>query len=89
MWMTWRDRTESMVHGIPTRYLAARRSDREAGRRRMGWHDDVVVATVANLRSRKDYPNLVEAAELAMAEEPRLRFVAIGQGPLEYHLVPG
>jgi glycosyltransferase involved in cell wall biosynthesis len=50
----------------------------------MGWsEDDVVVATVANLRTQKDYPNLVEAAALAIAEEPRLRFIAIGQGPLE------
>jgi glycosyltransferase involved in cell wall biosynthesis len=46
----------------------------------------VVVTVVANMRAHKDYPTLFEAAASALVEEPRLRFVSIGQGPLEEEL---
>jgi glycosyltransferase involved in cell wall biosynthesis len=42
----------------------------------------VLVVTVANFREKKDYPTLLAAAARC-ADQPRLRFVAIGQGPLE------
>ena len=45
-----------------------------------------MVATVANLRHHKDYPTLFAAAADALGAEPHLRFVAIGQGPLEADL---
>lgn len=86
-WKPWRARTEVLVHGIPLAALQARRSQRSAARAAQGWaDDDVVVAIVANLRVHKDYPTLFAAAALAMAEKPRLRFVSIGQGPLEAEL---
>jgi glycosyltransferase involved in cell wall biosynthesis len=84
MWRPWRARTEVLVHGVPVEASAARRAERQAARAALGWtDDDVVVASVANLRRNKDHPTLFRAAALAIAEEPRLRFVAIGQGPLE------
>ena len=44
---------------------------------------DIVVGTVANLRRTKGYPDLLEAAQIVVAECPNVRFVAVGQGPLE------
>ncbi len=86
-WGPCRSRTELLVHGIPVAKLRARRGDRLAARAAAGWDDDdVVVAIVANLRAHKDLPTLFAAAAVALAEEPRLRFVAIGQGPLEERL---
>lgn len=86
-WRPWRAKTEVLVHGIPLRALQQRRAERAESRSVQGWHDDdVVVAIVANLRANKDYPTLFAAAARAMAEEPRLRFVSIGQGPLESDL---
>ena len=83
-WRPWRAKAEVLVHGAPVAALAARRVERDAARGSRHWHsDDVVVVTVANLRSHKDYPTLFRAAAASMAEEPRLRFVSIGQGPLE------
>ncbi|MEO6318522.1 MAG: glycosyltransferase, partial [Acidimicrobiales bacterium] len=63
------------------------RAGRAAARAAQGWtDDDVVVAIVANLRVHKDYPTLFAAAAAALAEQPQLRFVSIGQGPLEGEL---
>ena len=87
VWRPWRGATEVLVHGIPTGALAARRPERAAARQASGWaDDDVVVVAVANLRANKDHPTLFAAAARALAEEPRLRFVAVGQGPLEEEL---
>jgi glycosyltransferase involved in cell wall biosynthesis len=44
--------------------------------------DEVLSLTVANLRRNKDYPTLLRAARAALDAEPRLRFAAVGQGPL-------
>jgi glycosyltransferase involved in cell wall biosynthesis len=86
-WPRWRAATEVLVHGIPLGRLRARAGERAAARAEHGWaDDDVVVAIVANLRANKDYPTLFRAASLALAEEPRLRFVSVGQGPLEAEL---
>jgi glycosyltransferase involved in cell wall biosynthesis len=86
-WGPWRAKAEVLVHGIPLAALRARRGERASSRAAHGWHDDdVVVAIVANLRANKDYPNLFAAAAQACATEPRLRFVSVGQGPLEHEL---
>lgn len=86
-WRPWRAATEVLVHGIPVAALEARRAERAVARRAQGWaDDDVVVAIVANLRANKDYPTFIAAAAEALATEPRLRFVSIGQGPLEEEL---
>lgn len=78
-----RDRTRVVVQGIPVAALSARRVERAAARAALGLRDeDVLVATVANFREKKDYPTLLEAAA-ACAGSAGLRFVSIGQGPLE------
>lgn len=83
-WRPWRAATEVLVHGIPLHAIRARKTGRAEVRRAHGWSSgDIVVAIVANLRANKDYPNLFAAAELALGEEPGLRFVSVGQGPLE------
>ena len=87
MWARWRPASEVLVHGVPVEVLAARTGGRDRARAEQGWAaDDVVVVSVANLRRNKDHPTLFGAAAIALAEEPRLRFVAIGQGPLEAEL---
>lgn len=86
-WRPWQAKTEVLVHGVPLDSLRARQGDRAATRAAHGWsEDDVVVATVANLRRNKDYPTLFAAAAEAIAVEPRLRFISLGQGPLEHEL---
>lgn len=83
----WRRHTEVLEHGVPLAALRRRRLERPVARAAHGVAaDEVLVVTVANLRAHKDYPNLFAAASLAVQREPRLRFLAIGQGPLEAEL---
>ena len=83
VWARQRADVAVTVQGIPVDDLVARRSDRAAARAGLGVApDDVLVVTVANFREKKDYPTLL-AAIAASQDHPRLRFVAIGQGPLE------
>ena len=71
----------TQVHGIDVQALRGQ-ADRAAARRELGVaDDDLVVGTVANLRSTKGYPDLIDAARMVTAAEPAARFVAIGQGP--------
>jgi glycosyltransferase involved in cell wall biosynthesis len=64
--------------------LRASIGDREAIRTALGiGPQTIAVVTVANYRIHKDYPNLVEAAELAASRCESLRFFAVAQGPLE------
>jgi glycosyltransferase involved in cell wall biosynthesis len=82
-----RRRTSVVVHGVLSGDLAELRGERAAVRRELGVADnDVVVMTVANLVAEKDYPNLLRAARAAVDRAGHLRFVAIGQGPLERDL---
>jgi glycosyltransferase involved in cell wall biosynthesis len=79
-----RARTQVVVHGVPVDELAARRTERRAQRAAFGLDDDdIVVTTVANMRWTKDYPTLLRAAVAVTASNPRVRFLAAGQGPLE------
>ena len=48
--------------------------------------DEIVFGTVANFRREKAYEVLLEAARIALASALRLRFVAVGQGPLEQEM---
>lgn len=75
---------EVLIHGIDTTVLPHDPATRARVRAELGVADDEVLSlTVANLRKNKDYPNLLRAARLAVDAEPRLRFAAVGQGPLE------
>lgn len=83
VWPWRRDAYHVLIHGIDMQTAAADPGCRPTVREALGVGDEQVLAiTVANLRRNKDYPNLLRAAKLAVAQEPRLRFIAIGQGPL-------
>lgn len=82
-----RDRVEVLIHGVDVDAIAARRSERASARATHGFtNDDVVVVTVANLRANKDYPNLLQAARRLVDDGVPVRFLAVGQGPLEDEL---
>jgi glycosyltransferase involved in cell wall biosynthesis len=82
-----RDVARTIVHGIDTEAVAARRADRDAVRAELGVDpDQVMVVTVANFRAPKGYPDLLAAAERVRASRPDVRFVIVGQGPLEQEL---
>ena len=85
-WARLRPRVHVVLHGVPVEALARRRAERTAARAALGVDDTtVVVATVANFREKKVYPTLLATAA-ACRDDPRLQFVAIGQGPLERQL---
>ncbi|MEM8705235.1 MAG: glycosyltransferase [Actinomycetota bacterium] len=76
----------TIEHGIDLDAVRAG-ADRAAAREELGVAaDDIVVVCVANLRREKALDDLVEAARLALAAEPRLRFFSAGQGPLASEL---
>ena len=83
MWRSRRQGYEVLIHGIDTEAVPAAPDARARLRAELGVADDEVLSlTVANLRKNKDYPNLLRAARRAVDAEPRLRFAAVGQGPL-------
>lgn len=60
-------------------------SDRAAARAMLKCDaDTIVVGTVALLKVQKGIRDLVEAARLVVARDPRVRFVQMGDGPLEH-----
>ncbi len=77
-------RCEVVLHGVDADAVEAVAAGARAEvRGELGLaDDDLVVVTAANLRRPKAYPDLLAAASLAVAAEPRLRFVTLGQGPL-------
>lgn len=79
-----RPRVEVLVHGVDLEAVRAAAAGREQARAELGvGPDDVVVGIVANFRREKAYEVFLAAAATAIAEEPSLRFVSVGQGPLE------
>jgi glycosyltransferase involved in cell wall biosynthesis len=79
-----RNHTEVLVHGIDVSAASAHAGARAAVRRELGVADDtVVIGTVANYHPKKDWPNLLSAARAVADRGLRVRFVAVGQGPLE------
>ncbi len=78
------DATEVIIHGIDTARIRELLADRAAARAELGVGDDELLAvTVANLREKKGYPVLLEAARRVVDSGAPVRFVAAGQGPLE------
>lgn len=74
----------TLQHGIDVPAVTAARADRAAVRAELGLADDaVVVATAANFRPQKDYPNLLAAVATLRDRGVRMHLVAVGQGPQE------
>jgi glycosyltransferase involved in cell wall biosynthesis len=69
--------------GIDVAQWAHACAKRDEGRRVLGCSDDdIVVGTIGNLKPQKSPLDLVDAAALALREEPRLSFVVAGDGEL-------
>lgn len=82
-----RPRVEVVLHGVRVRSLRSQQATREAVRAELGAADgDVVIATVANLRAQKGYPELLTAARRLLDRHEGVRFVAVGQGPMDAEL---
>ena len=78
------DKAETLTHGIDVAGVGAQRVQRSAVRAELGIGEhELVVGTVANFRKQKDYPNLLAAVQLLARRGLAVRFVAVGQGPLE------
>lgn len=83
-WRRVRDRTEVIVHGVPLAEIRPLLDRRDEARAELGFGpDDVVVATVANFRAQKAYPDLLAAARLVIDRGAPVTFFAVGQGPQE------
>jgi glycosyltransferase involved in cell wall biosynthesis len=84
IWPSRRDRVEVVVHGLVLDDVARDEGVRAAVRAELGAApDDVVIGTVANYRVQKAYPDLLHAARAVLDADPRVLFVAVGQGPLQ------
>lgn len=83
-----RTKINPIVHGIAVDEVRARAHERAEVRDELGiGTDEVVIGTVANFRKEKDYPTLLEAARITIASsETPIRFVSVGQGPLEHEV---
>jgi glycosyltransferase involved in cell wall biosynthesis len=82
-----RDRFEVVVNGVLIDELVAHRGSRQQARDELGLRpDEVAIATVANLHRQKGYPDLMLAARALVDRGYPVRFIAIGQGPLEAEL---
>jgi glycosyltransferase involved in cell wall biosynthesis len=82
-----RSRVEVVRHGIDIQRVQSARVERIAVREELGVQPaDVLAVTVANLRATKNYPALLAAAKHVVECDPSVRFVAVGQGPLEHEI---
>jgi glycosyltransferase involved in cell wall biosynthesis len=86
-----RPRAEVIVHGVDlSRSAAVIETDDDARRdvrAELGIaEEDILVVTVANLRSEKGYDVLLDAARLVLDRQLPVRFAAAGQGTLEAEL---
>jgi glycosyltransferase involved in cell wall biosynthesis len=84
-----RHRVEVIEHGVDIDVVRALAPQRNEVRAELGIdEDEVVIGTVANFRAEKAYDVWLDDAAAALraaaqADGPRLRFVSVGQGPLE------
>ena len=79
-----RARCEVLVHGVDVEEVRRAHGARDAMRAAFGVDDGtVLVGTVANYHPKKDWPNLLRAARAVADRGLPVRFVAVGQGPLQ------
>ncbi len=75
------DKVSTIYSGMRTDWFDPGRGDRAAIRRSWGVGEtDVVVGTIARLFRNKGYEQLIPAMAQAVREDPRLRFVWVGDG---------
>jgi glycosyltransferase involved in cell wall biosynthesis len=79
-------RVETLYHGIDQQAIRGW-VDRKGVRDELGIPSNApVVGTVANFKAHKRLDRLLAAAVLVRSEVPDVRFVVVGQGPLESRL---
>jgi glycosyltransferase involved in cell wall biosynthesis len=79
--------TRVIRYGVDVAEVQRAADQRDAARHALGLApDDVLVGTVANLRATKGYPDLLDAARIVVYRSEQVRFVALGQGPMEQEL---
>jgi glycosyltransferase involved in cell wall biosynthesis len=85
VWRLFRRGVEVLVQGIVLQdVVCIDEAERKALRSELGLApDDVVAVTVANFRKEKAYPDLLAALKSALASQPALHSLIVGQGPLE------
>jgi glycosyltransferase involved in cell wall biosynthesis len=77
-------RADVIVHGVVVDEVKERLPLRDEVRAELRLEPhELAVATVANFRSQKAYPDLLAAARIILDRGLPVRFVAVGQGPLE------
>lgn len=82
-----RRRVETVVHGVVLASIREQLGSRTEVRVELGAAPgEVLVGTVANFRPQKAYPDLLAAAALVRDSGAPVRFVVVGQGPLEYEV---
>jgi glycosyltransferase involved in cell wall biosynthesis len=82
-----RPSTEVVRYGVDLDTVRAATQARAAMRHELGLRpDEIAVGTVANLRRNKAYPDLLAAARCVCDQAENVRFVAVGQGPLEQEI---
>lgn len=79
-----RSRAEVAVGGIDLAAARQQRVAREEVRAELGvGSDEVLIGTIANLRREKGYSDLLHAARQVIESGLPVKFVSVGQGPLE------
>ena len=82
------DGTKVIRTGVDVTAIRGLRGERERIRATLGLEPEhLVIGTVANFRPQKDYPTLLRAAARVVDAHPHVRFVAVGDGPLEHEIV--
>jgi len=80
----YRGAVEVLVHGVDVERARSHLGERDATRAELGVAPgESLAVTVANLRTGKNYPGLIEAARLVVERGVSVRFVTAGQGQLE------
>lgn len=74
------------IHGVDVDAIRER-ADRDAVREELGVNpEDILIGAVANLKPHKAYEDMLTAAARVVAADERVRFVALGDGPLREEL---
>lgn len=80
----FRQDVEVVVHGIELNRVRNEAKNRNRSRTKLDIRpEEVLVGTVANFRAQKGYHDLLVAADRVIGSGLPVRFLAVGQGPLE------
>jgi glycosyltransferase involved in cell wall biosynthesis len=81
------DKTEAIGCGIRSLNVDTDQTRRSSARQRLGWQDEPVLVTVAQLVTRKGINTVIQAMPAVLKHYPMCRYVIVGAGPEEDALV--